>query len=61
MLLADWSQILGSGVSTCGGLAPVNAPVAEMQANAADRAWAETGRKFNEVDFVEVHGTGKDT
>ena len=39
-------------------MAPVNAPVAEAQANAMERAYKGTGRLPREVDYVEVHGTG---
>ena len=51
-------QVLGTGVSSCGSLAPVNAPVAEAQADAMERAYKGTGRFPSEVDFVECHGTG---
>ena len=51
--------MLGTGVSSCGSMAPVNAPVAEAQANAMERAYSATGRHPSEVDYVEVHGTGK--
>lgn len=51
-------QVLGTGVSSCGSLAPVNAPVAEAQVNAMERAYEAAGRLPSEVDFVECHGTG---
>ncbi|TFY52512.1 hypothetical protein EVJ58_g9975, partial [Rhodofomes roseus] len=53
-----YGTVLGTGVSSCGSLAPVNAPVAEAQANAMERAYKAAGRLPAEVDFVEVHGTG---
>ncbi|KAF9047970.1 hypothetical protein BDP27DRAFT_1434385 [Rhodocollybia butyracea] len=53
-----YGTVLGTGVSSCGSLAPVNAPVAEAQANAMERAYVGIGRNPAEVDYVEVHGTG---
>ena len=51
-------QILGTGVNSSGSLAPVNAPVASAQLDAAKRAFAQTGRTPQEVDFIELHATG---
>lgn len=51
-------QVLGTGVSSCGSLAPVNAPVAEAQVDAMERAYEAAGRLPSEADFVECHGTG---
>ncbi|KAJ7716081.1 hypothetical protein B0H16DRAFT_1476979 [Mycena metata] len=53
-----YGTVLGTAVTSCGSLAPVNAPVAESQADAMVRAYAGTGRVPAEVDYVEVHGTG---
>ncbi|KAJ7695179.1 hypothetical protein B0H17DRAFT_1198868 [Mycena rosella] len=53
-----YGSILGTGVTSCGSLAPVNAPVAEAQADAMLRAYAGTGRVPADADYVEVHGTG---
>ncbi|KAJ3873157.1 putative polyketide synthase [Lentinula edodes] len=53
-----YGTILGTGVSACGSLAPVNAPVAESQADAMERAYDGIDRSPVDVDYVEVHGTG---
>lgn len=51
-------QILGTGINSTGGAAPVNAPVAAAQRDAMLRAWSQTRRNPQDVDFVEVHATG---
>ncbi|KAF8530083.1 putative polyketide synthase [Hysterangium stoloniferum] len=53
-----YATILGTGINSAGSAAPVNAPVAASQRNAMRRAWAQTDRKPQDVDFVEVHATG---
>ena len=51
-------QILGTGVNSSGSLAPVSAPVASAQRDAMRRAFAQTDRKPQDVDFLELHATG---
>jgi acyl transferase domain-containing protein len=51
-------QILGSAINSGGSAAPVNAPIAEAQADAMQQAFYGTGRAPAEVDFVELHATG---
>ncbi len=52
-------QVLGTGVNSAGSAAPVHAPVAEAQKEAMQRAFAQTNKSPKDVDFVELHGTGK--
>lgn len=54
-------QILGTGINSTGSAAPVYAPVAAAQEEAMKRAWTRAGRDPKDVDFVEVHATGKST
>lgn len=54
-------QILGTGVNSSGSLAPPNAPVASAQQDAMMRAFAQTQRRPQEVDFLELHATGMQT
>lgn len=51
-------QILGTGVNSCGSLAPVSAPVASAQRDAMKRAFRQTSRLPQDVDFLELHATG---
>ena len=51
-------QILGSAINSGGSAAPMNAPIAEAQADAMQQAFYGTGRTPAEVDFVELHATG---
>ncbi|KAK0447900.1 putative polyketide synthase [Desarmillaria tabescens] len=53
-----YASILGVGINSTGSAGPVSAPVADAQADAMRRAFAGTGRKPSEVDFVELHATG---
>ncbi|KAI1798467.1 polyketide synthase [Ganoderma leucocontextum] len=53
-----YATILGTGVNSSGSLAPVSAPVAAAQRNAMRRAFAQTDRKPQDVDFLELHATG---
>ncbi|KAF9541628.1 ketoacyl-synt-domain-containing protein [Agrocybe pediades] len=53
-----YASVLGTGVNSSGSAAPVNAPVAVAQADAMLRAYKGTGRKPEEVDFIELHATG---
>ncbi|KIJ55913.1 hypothetical protein M422DRAFT_239075, partial [Sphaerobolus stellatus SS14] len=50
--------VLGTGINSSGGAAPVNAPVAEAQINAMERAYEGTGQSPSEADFLELHATG---
>ena len=54
-----FSQILGTGINSCGSVAPVSAPVASAQRDAMKRAFHLTGRRPEEVDFLELHATGQ--
>ncbi len=54
----DVAQILGTGINSSGSLAPVSAPVASAQKDAMKRAFAQTDRKPQDVDFLELHATG---
>lgn len=40
-------------------MAPANSPVAYAQRDAMLRAFKQAGRQPHEVDFVELHATGK--
>ncbi|GJJ14254.1 putative PKS-like protein biosynthetic cluster [Clathrus columnatus] len=53
-----YATILGTGINSTGAAAPVNAPVATAQRDAMLRAWSQTGRNPQDVDFIEVHATG---
>ncbi|KAM5543754.1 hypothetical protein V8D89_002371 [Ganoderma adspersum] len=53
-----YATILGTGVNSSGSLAPVSAPVASAQKDAMRRAFAQTDRKPQDVDFLELHATG---
>ncbi|KAI0653728.1 ketoacyl-synt-domain-containing protein [Cubamyces menziesii] len=53
-----YATILGTGINSCGSLAPVNAPVASAQREAMIRAFAQARRNPREVDFLELHSTG---
>ncbi|KIJ41950.1 hypothetical protein M422DRAFT_171681 [Sphaerobolus stellatus SS14] len=53
-----YASILGTGVNSCGGAAPVSAPVGDAQAEAMERAYKYTGRSPSKVDFIELHATG---
>ncbi|KAI0917633.1 Type I Iterative Polyketide synthase (PKS) [Taiwanofungus camphoratus] len=53
-----YATILGTGVNSSGSLAPPNAPVASAQQDAMMRAFAQTQRRPQEVDFLELHATG---
>ena len=46
-------------MNSSGSLAPVNAPVASAQADAMRRAFSYTDRLPQEVDFLELHATGR--
>ena len=56
---ADVLQILGTGVNSSGSIAPVSAPVASAQRDAMRRAFSQTDRKPQDVDFLELHATGR--
>ena len=56
---ADVLQILGTGVNSSGSIAPVSAPVASAQKDAMRRAFSQTDRKPQDVDFLELHATGR--
>lgn len=51
--------MLGTGINSSGLGGPVSAPVSEAQRDAMYRAYRGTGRHPAEVDFVEMHATGK--
>jgi len=51
-------QVVGTGINSSGGAGPVSAPVGNAQADAMRRAFKDTGRTPDEVDFVELHATG---
>ncbi|THH18839.1 hypothetical protein EW146_g2208 [Bondarzewia mesenterica] len=53
-----YASILGTAINSNGSAAPVNAPVAEGQADAMRRAYKGIKRKPAEVDFIELHATG---
>ncbi|KAH9841048.1 uncharacterized protein C8Q71DRAFT_890608 [Rhodofomes roseus] len=53
-----YANILGTGLSSSGSLAPVYAPVASAQLEAMRRAYIGTGRDPREADYVELHATG---
>ncbi|KIJ24179.1 hypothetical protein M422DRAFT_275098 [Sphaerobolus stellatus SS14] len=53
-----YACVLGTGINSSGGAAPVNAPVAEAQINAMERAYERTGKSPSEADFLELHATG---
>ncbi|KAF5378437.1 hypothetical protein D9757_011142 [Collybiopsis confluens] len=53
-----YGTILGTGISTCGSLGPISAPVAESQKDAMERAYEGIGRRPSDADYVELHGTG---
>ncbi|TBU55410.1 polyketide synthase [Dichomitus squalens] len=53
-----YATILGTGVNSCGSIAPASAPVASAQRDAMKRAFAQTSRLPEEVDFLELHATG---
>ncbi|KAI0944350.1 Type I Iterative Polyketide synthase (PKS) [Taiwanofungus camphoratus] len=53
-----YATILGTGINSSGSLAPPNAPVASAQQDAMLRAFAQTQRRPQEVDFLELHATG---
>ncbi|KIJ30976.1 hypothetical protein M422DRAFT_134899, partial [Sphaerobolus stellatus SS14] len=53
-----YACILGTGINSSGGAAPVNAPVTEAQINAMERAYEGTGKSPSEADFLELHATG---
>ncbi|KIJ34489.1 hypothetical protein M422DRAFT_182118, partial [Sphaerobolus stellatus SS14] len=53
-----YACVLGTGVNSSGGAAPVNAPVAEAQINAMERAYEGTGKSPSEADFLKLHATG---
>ncbi|KAF8525874.1 hypothetical protein BU17DRAFT_83380 [Hysterangium stoloniferum] len=53
-----YASVLGTAVTTNGSAAPVNAPVAESQAQAMEQAYIGTGRRPKDVDFLELHATG---
>lgn len=57
--LIHFPQILGTGINSSGSLAPPNAPVAEAQVDAMRRAFSQANRNPSDVDFVELHSTGK--
>ena len=52
-------QIVGTSVNSSGSLAPANAPSAVAQREAMLRAFHTAGRSPQEVDFIELHATGK--
>ena len=56
---ANVLQILGTGVNSSGSIAPVSAPVASAQRDAMRRAFSQTDRKPQDVDFLELHATGR--
>lgn len=53
------NQILGTGVNSSGSLVPANAPAALAQRDAMVRAFAQARRSPSEVDFLELHATGR--
>ncbi|KAG7091813.1 hypothetical protein E1B28_008216 [Marasmius oreades] len=53
-----YGVIIGTGLNSAGFLAPVSAPVAEVQADAMKRAFQGTGYVPMEVDYIEAHATG---
>ncbi|KAH9934350.1 uncharacterized protein B0H18DRAFT_1188403 [Fomitopsis serialis] len=53
-----YANMLGTGLSASGSLAPVHAPAATAQLEAMKRAYRGTGRDPREVDYVELHATG---
>ncbi|KAI0768339.1 ketoacyl-synt-domain-containing protein [Trametes elegans] len=53
-----YATILGTGINSCGSLAPISAPVASAQQEAMVRAFAQARRDPREVDFLELHATG---
>ena len=57
-LLTFSMQILGTGVNSSGSIAPASAPVASAQRDAMQRAFNQTDRCPEEVDFLELHATG---
>ncbi|KAG2139356.1 hypothetical protein DEU56DRAFT_980346 [Suillus clintonianus] len=54
-----YATVLGTGINSSGSLAPANSPVAYAQRDAMLRAFKQAGRQPHEVDFVELHATGK--
>ncbi|KAF8990610.1 hypothetical protein BDQ17DRAFT_1393106 [Cyathus striatus] len=52
-----YASILGTGINSSGGEAPVSAPVATAQEDAMRRAYMHTGRRPSEADFLELHAT----
>ncbi|KAG2335837.1 hypothetical protein BDR05DRAFT_920591 [Suillus weaverae] len=54
-----YATVLGTGINSSGSLAPANSPVAHAQRDAMLRAFKQAGRQPHEVDFVELHATGK--
>ncbi|KAI0737718.1 hypothetical protein C8Q80DRAFT_1222755 [Daedaleopsis nitida] len=53
-----YGTILGTGVNSGGSQAPPNAPVAAAQRDAMLRAFRQTEKKPQDVDFLELHSTG---
>ncbi|KIY47770.1 hypothetical protein FISHEDRAFT_44661, partial [Fistulina hepatica ATCC 64428] len=53
-----YATILGTGINSGGGAAPVSAPIARAQEDAMERAYHGTGHDPRQVDFVEMHATG---
>ncbi|KAI0683985.1 polyketide synthase [Cerioporus squamosus] len=53
-----YATILGTGVNSSGSLVPANAPSAQAQKDAMQRAFLQTGRNPKDVDFIELHATG---
>ncbi|KAF4618329.1 hypothetical protein D9613_011586 [Agrocybe pediades] len=53
-----YATVLGTGINSTGSAAPVHAPVGNAQADAMLRAYKGTGRRPEEVDFIELHATG---
>lgn len=52
-------QILATSINSTGGAAPPGAPVGEAQRDAMIHAFRRSGKDPRDVDFVEMHATGK--
>ena len=52
-------QVLGSAVNSNGARAPLHAPSGVAQQECIKAAYKQAGRDPTDVDFVELHATGK--
>jgi len=50
---------LGIAINSTGGAAAPDAPVAELQRDVMIQAFERAGKDPREVDYVELHATGK--